>query len=69
MTILNGTVKYSNNNKSVNSTIKITCENGKAMLDFSAEKINETWSYKVINIRIKNPPEKKETIEIIKPIE
>ena len=62
MTILNGTVTYSDDNKSVNSTIKITCEKGKAMLDISADRINESWNYKKINIRIKSPPEKKETI-------
>ncbi len=69
MTILNGSVIYSDDNKSVNSTIKITGEKGKAMLDLSADRIGERWNYKKINIRIKNPPEKKQTIEIIKPIE
>ena len=69
VTILNGMVTYSDDNKSVNSTIKITCEKGKAMLDISADRINETWNYKKINVRIKNPSEKKETIEIIKTIE
>ncbi|MFB9053927.1 cytochrome c oxidase assembly factor Coa1 family protein [Formosa undariae] len=69
MTILNGSVHYSDDNKSVNSTIKITFESGKAMLDISADRSNDTWNYKKINVRIKNPPEKKETIEIIKPIE
>ncbi len=67
MTILNGSVDYSDDNKSVNSTIKITCEKGKAMLDISADRIDEIWIYKKINVRIKNPPEKKETIEIVKP--
>ncbi|MDP2060532.1 MAG: cytochrome c oxidase assembly factor Coa1 family protein [Flavobacteriaceae bacterium] len=67
MTILNGSVDYSDDNKSVNSTIKISCEKGKAMLDISADRIDEIWIYKKINVRIKNPPEKKETIEIVKP--
>jgi hypothetical protein len=65
MTILNGYVKYSDDNHYVNTTIKISGEHGKAMLDISAELINETWSFNVLKIRIKNPPEKKETIEIL----
>jgi hypothetical protein len=65
MTILNGEVIYADNNKAVKATIKITGEYGKAMLDISAEIKNNAWSYKVINVRIKKPPEKKETIQII----
>ncbi|GGG47751.1 CCP domain-containing protein [Bizionia arctica] len=65
MTILNGSVSYSDDNTSVNSTIKITCKNGKAMLDISADRVNGTWNYSKIAIRIKSPPEKKETIEIL----
>ncbi|CAM3744182.1 cytochrome c oxidase assembly factor Coa1 family protein [Flavobacterium gelidilacus] len=69
MTILNGSVNYSDDNKIVNSTIKITCKKGKAMLDISAELNNDTWNYKKITVRIKNPVEKKETIEILNLIE
>jgi hypothetical protein len=65
MTILNGEVIYSNVKKTVKSTIKITGENGKAMLDIFAEFENNNWYYKTITVRIKNPPEKKETIQII----
>ena len=36
------------------------------MLDISADLINKTWSINALKIRIKSPPEKKETIEIIK---
>jgi hypothetical protein len=65
MTILNGYVEYSDNNNSVNTTIKISGEHGKAMLDISADLYNEIWSFKALKIRIKSPPEKKETIEIL----
>jgi hypothetical protein len=65
MTILNGYVEYSNNNSSVKTTIKISGEHGKAMLDISADLINNTWSFKDLKIRIKSPQEKKETIEIL----
>lgn len=69
MTILNGSVNYSEDNNLVNSTIKITCQKGKAMLDISANRNNETWDYKIITVRIKSPLEKKETIEILTLIE
>ncbi|QHI34846.1 hypothetical protein IMCC3317_01910 [Kordia antarctica] len=65
MTILNGEVQYSNDNKMVTSTIKITGEHGKAMLDIFATFENNSWLYKKIIVRIKNPPEKKETIQIL----
>ena len=65
MTILNGEVNYANDNKSVTATIKITGEHGKAMLDISALLENGFWSYQKITVRIKNPPEKKETIQIV----
>jgi len=35
-------------------------------MDITADKINNEWKYKKINIRIKNPPKNKQTIEIIK---
>lgn len=69
MSILNGSVNYSDDNNLVNSTIKITCEKGKAMLDILAERNNTTWDYKLITVRIKSPLEKKETIEILNLIE
>lgn len=65
--ILNGDVNYSNNDKTVNSTIKIIGEKGDAMMDISANKINDSsWTYSEIIIRIKHPKEKKETITILK---
>lgn len=69
MSILNGSINYSDDNNLVNSTIKITCEKGKAMLDILAERNNTTWDYKSITVRIKSPLEKKETIEILNLIE
>ncbi|TLP74141.1 cytochrome c oxidase assembly factor Coa1 family protein [Maribacter sp. ACAM166] len=69
MAIINGAIHYSENNKAVESTIKIFGENGKAILDISAEWINGSWDYKKINIRIKNPPENRELIPIIKSID
>jgi len=62
--IFEGQTEYSNNNKSVNSTVRIIGKKGKAKMDIIADRINEEWKYSKINVRIKNPPEKKQTIEI-----
>ena len=64
MAILEGQVKYSNENKTVNSTIRIIGDKGKARMDISADRIKNEWKYTKINVRIKNPPELKQTIEI-----
>ncbi len=65
MTIMNGAVNYSEDNKTVNSTIKIKGDNGKAMLDISAIRAESKWDYTEIKVRIKSPQEKKETIKIV----
>jgi hypothetical protein len=65
MAILEGEVVYSNNNKTVNSTIRLVGTKGKARMDISAIRINNTWNYTKISVRIKNPPEKKQTIEVL----
>ncbi|MDT0644777.1 cytochrome c oxidase assembly factor Coa1 family protein [Zunongwangia sp. F363] len=65
MTILEGEVKFSNNNNTVSSTIRITGTKGKAKMDISAKRGNDKWDYSKINIRIKNPTEKKQTIEVL----
>jgi hypothetical protein len=66
MAILEGEVNYSNDNKSVKTTIRIIGEKGKARMDISANRINNNWNYNKINIRIKNPSALKQTIAIIK---
>lgn len=64
MAILEGETKYSNNNQTINSTIPITGTNGKARMDIMAYRINGKWIYSKIYVRIKNPPENKQTIKI-----
>ena len=64
--ILEGNVHYTNENLTVNSSIRLKGTKGKARMDITANKINNEWEYKIINVRIKNPPEKKQTIIIIK---
>ena len=66
LAILEGEVYYTNDNTTVNSTIRIKGVKGKAKMSIIADRINNEWNYKEINVRIKNPPEKKQTIEILK---
>ena len=64
LAIIEGQVEYSDGNKTVNTTIRVIGTKGKANLDISANRINDVWVYKIIKIRIKTPPQKKQTIKI-----
>ncbi len=66
LAILEGSVGYSDDNKTVNSSIRLTGKKLVARMDITATQINNKWNHKKINIRIKNPPEKRQTIEIVK---
>ena len=66
LAILEGEVHYTNDNQTISSTIRIKGVKGKARMDIISDRINNEWKYKKINVRIKSPPEKKQTIEIIK---
>lgn len=63
--ILEGHVEYSNENKTVKTTIWINGTNGRAKMDIAADWVNKEWNYTKLNVRIKNPPEKRQTIEIV----
>lgn len=63
LAILEGNAVYSNNNNSVELSIRIKGNKGKGKMDISAEKKGKEWNYKKINIRIKEP---KEEIQILK---
>jgi len=68
MTILNGEVVYTNENQTVQSSIKVKGDknyNGKISMDIIANRKNDKWIYKQINIRLKDSAKNKETIEII----
>lgn len=66
--ILEGEVQYSNDDQTVNSTIRIKGVKGKARMYILADRMSNEWQYKKINIRIKSPPEKKQMIEILKTV-
>lgn len=63
LAILEGNAVYSNNNNSVELSIRVKGNKGKGKMDISAKKNGNQWEYKKINIRIKNP---KEEIQILK---
>ena len=63
LAIIEGNTKYSNNNNSVETTIRIKGNKNNGKMDISAEKNGANWKYKKITIRIKEP---KEEIDILK---
>ena len=65
MAILNGEVRYSDDNQSVISTIKIKGEKDNGKLDLRAHRKEEEWKYDQLNIRILNPNGNNETLKII----
>ncbi|MGA8853711.1 MAG: cytochrome c oxidase assembly factor Coa1 family protein, partial [Christiangramia sp.] len=65
MAILNGEVRYSDDNQSVISTIKIKGEKANGKLDLRAHRKEEKWKYDQLNIRILNPNGNNETLKII----
>ena len=65
LAILEGYVEYSNDNKTVNSSIRIVGTKGRGSMDITANRVNNTWVYTKINLRVKNPPENRQIIEVI----
>lgn len=63
LAILEGNAIYSNNNNSVELSVRVKGNKGKGKMDISADKNGKEWEYKKISIRIKEP---KETIQILK---
>ena len=63
LAILEGNAIYSNNNNSVELSVRVKGNKGKGKMDISADKNGNEWEYKKINIRIKEP---KEEIQILK---
>ena len=55
--IAEGYVAYSNNNTSVNITVRIKGTKSKGKLDIAANKVNGIWEYQTFKIRIKDTKE------------
>jgi len=63
--ILEGTVLYSKEYDTVNSSVRVKGNKARGKLDIFAIKINKKWKYNSLKIRIKKPLDKKQTIEIL----
>ena len=64
LAILEGAVTYTDSNQRVSSTIRVKGTKGKAKMDIKAQRVQNIWKYNQINIRIKNPSQQIQTIEI-----
>jgi len=67
LTILNGEVRYFNDNQNVTSTIKVQGSKGKAKLDLSAQRNGDKWVFNELKIRPMNSSEEKQSIHIVAP--
>lgn len=63
LAIIEGTVIYGENDKSVALHCRVKGSKGKGKIDIYAERNKDVWDYKKIDIRLKEP---KQTIEVIK---
>lgn len=55
MAIVESTIEYSNNDQSVNLSVRVSGTKGKAKMDVAATKKDSVWQYSLIKLRIKNP--------------
>ena len=67
MTILNGEVRFYENDQKVTSTVKVRGTKDKAKLDLSAHRNGDVWIYDILRLRIDKPDENVQSIEIISP--
>lgn len=64
MAILEGDIEYTDENSHVDLSVRVTGTKGNARMHVIANRINDSWEYEKISIRIKNPPEKQQTIVV-----
>nr|WP_321230470.1 cytochrome c oxidase assembly factor Coa1 family protein [uncultured Psychroserpens sp.] len=65
LAILEGAVNYSNDNKTIKSSIRIVGPKARGKLDIIADKVDDVWVYKLIKVRVKQPKDQKQTIEVL----
>lgn len=65
MAILEGEVNYKNENKDVDLHVRVKGQKAKGIMDIEAYRKGDKWVYRTIELRIKNPPQNKETISVI----
>ncbi|WP_026451942.1 cytochrome c oxidase assembly factor Coa1 family protein [Aequorivita capsosiphonis] len=64
MAILEGDIEYTHESNHVNLSVRVTGTKGKANMQVIANRINDSWEYQKVSIRVKNPPEKRQTIMV-----
>ncbi|TPD72215.1 cytochrome c oxidase assembly factor Coa1 family protein [Flavobacterium microcysteis] len=52
MAILEGNTRYSNDNKAIEASVRVTGKKAKGKMDISAQKIGSEWKYEGIKIRV-----------------
>ena len=55
MAIIESNVEYSDNNNHVNLSVRVKGSKAKGKMDVVATKVDNTWQYNAITIRIKDP--------------
>tara|TARA_R110000751_G_scaffold198664_1_gene303475 strand:+ start:60 stop:503 length:444 start_codon:yes stop_codon:yes gene_type:complete len=65
LAILEGYINYSNDNKTIKSSIRIVGSKARGKLDIIADKVDDVWVYKLIKVRVKQPKDQKQTIEVL----
>lgn len=55
--IIEGQVKYADDNDTVNMTVRVVGDKGKGKLDISATREGIDWDYNLIKVRLKNSKE------------
>lgn len=63
--MLEGSVEFAGDKNSVNITVRVAGSKGSGKMDISAYKKGPEWEYTKINIRVKKPADKRQTISII----
>ncbi|MEM5566423.1 cytochrome c oxidase assembly factor Coa1 family protein [Psychroserpens sp. AS72] len=66
LAILEGSVHYSNKNKTFKSSTRIVGSKASGKLDIIADKVDDVWVYKLIKVRVKQPKDQRQTIVVLK---
>ena len=55
LAIIESNVNYTDDNNTVNLSVRVKGSKAKGRMDVTAAKVNNAWQYKLIKIRIKDP--------------
>ena len=62
LAVIEGAIKYSNNNNTIDASFRVNGTKGKGRIAFSADRNGKEWEYKKIHIGIRKP---KTTIKVL----